>query len=193
MTTICDTFRALALPRHVTKTITNGDFTMATTAFKGNDVSTVGELPEVGDTLPDFELTNGDLEDVGLDSFDGIKILNIFPSVDTGICAMSVRKFNEHAEELADINVLNVSMDLPFALGRFKSAENIDAAVNLSAFRSDFADKTGIEMADGPMRGLCARVVLIADGDNVVRYVELVPEITQEPDYEAALEALETM
>lgn len=166
---------------------------MATTAFKGNDVSTVGDLPEVGDALPDFELTNGDLADVGLDSFDGIKILNVFPSVDTGICAMSVRKFNEHAEKLADINVLNISMDLPFALGRFKSAENIDAAVNLSAFRSDFAEKTGIEMADGPMRGLCARVVLIADGDNVVRYVELVPEITQEPDYEAALEALETM
>lgn len=166
---------------------------MAKTALDGLDVSTVGDLPEVGDTLPSFELTNGDFEDVGLDAFDGIKILNIFPSIETGICAMSVRKFNEHAEELADINVLNVSADLPLALSRFSSAENIDTAVNLSAFRSDFGEKTGIELADGPWRGLCARTVIIADGDNVVRYIELVPDIAQEPDYEAALAALEEL
>jgi thiol peroxidase len=163
---------------------------MATTAFKGHDVSTVGDLPSVGDELTSFTLTNASLEDVTLDDFEGTKILNIFPSIDTGICAMSVRKFNEHAAELGDINVLNVSMDLPFALDRFSSAENIDAAVNLSAFRSTFGDETGVRMSEGPMRGLCARAVLIADDDNIVQYVQLVPEITQEPDYEAVLEAL---
>ncbi|MGM0558671.1 MAG: thiol peroxidase [Myxococcota bacterium] len=163
---------------------------MATTAFKGNDVSTVGDLPKVGDKLSSFTLTNSGLEDVALEDFEGTKILNIFPSIDTGICAMSVRKFNEHAEQLGDINVLNVSMDLPFALDRFSSAENIDAAVNLSAFRSTFPNVTGVQMTDGPMRGLCARAVLIADGDNVVQYVQLVPEITQEPDYDDVLDAL---
>ena len=163
---------------------------MAETALQGTPIATVGDLPEVGDTIPDLALTNGDLEDVTLGDFEGTKVLNVFPSIDTGICAMSVRTFNEHAEELGEISVLNISQDLPFALGRFSSAENIDTAVNLSAFRSEFAGALGLRLAEGPMRGLCARAVLIVDGDNTVQYVQLVPEIAQEPDYEATLEAL---
>lgn len=161
---------------------------MATTHFKDTSVHTVGELPEVGSAAPEFTLTGSDLSSVTLADLKGCTVvLNIFPSLDTGVCAASVRRFNQEAAGLEDTTVLAVSADLPFAAGRFCSAEGIENVVTGSVFRSDFGTAYGAELADGPMRGLLARAVVVVDAEGTVAYTELVPEITTEPDYEAAL------
>lgn len=162
---------------------------MATTAFKGNPVQTVGELPKVGDAAPDYTLTGTDLGDITAGSFEGRVVLNIFPSIDTGVCATSVRRFNELAAGLENTTVLCVSKDLPFAQARFCGAEGIENVVSASAFRSSFGEDYGLTMTDGPLAGLLARAVIVIDGGNVT-HVELVPEIGQEPDYDAAVAAL---
>lgn len=162
---------------------------MANTAFKGSPVTTSGELPAVGGAAPAFVLTGTDLSDVSLPT-GGRVVLNIFPSLDTGVCAASVRKFNELAAGLDNTTVLCVSADLPFALGRFCGAEGIENVTAASAFRSSFGADYGVTMVDGPLRGLLARSVVVLDeGGNVV-YTEVVPEITQEPDYDNAIAAL---
>ncbi|MBK8757239.1 MAG: thiol peroxidase [Actinomycetales bacterium] len=164
---------------------------MANTAFRGSPVTTVGELPQVGDAAPDFQLTGADLADVARADLSGARVvLNIFPSIDTGVCAASVRRFNELAAALPDTRVVCVSADLPFALGRFCGAEGIDNVTAASTFRSSFGADYGVTMADGPLRGLLARSVVVLDAAGSVIYTELVPEIAQEPDYDAAVAAL---
>ncbi|QLQ11104.1 MAG: thiol peroxidase [Nocardioidaceae bacterium] len=163
---------------------------MATTAFKGSPVSTAGELPAVGSALPSYSLVGNGLADVSSGDLDGRVVLNIFPSIDTGVCAASVRRFNELAAGLDNTTVLCVSADLPFAQGRFCGAEGIENVTVGSAFRSSFGQDYGLTMLDGPLAGLLARAVVVADADGTVRYTELVPEITQEPDYDAAIAAL---
>ncbi len=165
---------------------------MAETKFKGNPVHTVGELPAVGSTLPAFTLTGSDLGAVSSDSLAGKRvILNIFPSLDTGTCATSVRTFNQKAADLQDATVLCVSNDLPFAQARFCGAEGIENVTTASGFRSTFGDDFGVRMTDGPLEGLLARSVVVVDGSGTVTYTQLVPEIADEPDYESALEAVE--
>lgn len=165
---------------------------MSQVTFKGTPVNVAGTLPSVGEKAPAFSLTASDLSDKGLDAFAGKKkVLNIFPSLDTGTCAQSVREFNRRAGELNDTVVLCISMDLPFAQGRFCGAEGLDDVVTMSAFRHpDFLDDYGVRLADGPLAGLAARTVVVLDADNTVRHVEQVGEIADEPDYEAALGAL---
>ncbi|MDN5571380.1 MAG: thiol peroxidase [Propionibacteriaceae bacterium] len=164
---------------------------MAETKFKGNPVHTTSELPAVGSPAPAFTLTGSDLSDVTLADAAGKRVvLNIFPSVDTGVCAMSVRKFNEVAASLPDTTVVCVSADLPFALARFCGAEGIENVVTASTFRSTFADDYGTRLLDGPLAGLNARAVVVVDADGTVTHTELVGEITQEPDYDAAVAAL---
>jgi thiol peroxidase len=161
---------------------------MAEITLKGNKIHTSGELPEQGATAPAFELVRTDLAVVTLADYAGKKkILNIFPSVDTGICAMSVRKFHEKAGSMDGVVVLNISADLPFAHKRFCGSEGIENAVGLSTFRSSFAKDYGLEITDGGMRGLCSRAVLVLDTFNRVIHREQVPEIAQEPDYDKAL------
>lgn len=164
---------------------------MAQIALKGDAVNTVGDLPAVGSGAPDFTLTKSDLSDATLDSYAGMtKILNVFPSVDTSVCALSIKAFNEKAAGKDNTVVLNISADLPFAQARFCGAEGLDNAETLSSFRSSFASDYGLEMADSGLRGLCSRAVIILDADNNVIYTEQVPDIVQEPDYDAALAAL---
>lgn len=163
---------------------------MATTAFKANPVHTVGDLPAVGSKAPDFELVGEGLSEVTNDQGGKRLVLNIFPSIDTGICAASVRKFNEIAADLDDTVVLNVSADLPFAQARFCGAEGIDNVLVGSAFRSSFGQDYGVTMADGPMAGLLARAVVVVEADGTVSYTQVVDEITTEPDYDAVLAAL---
>lgn len=164
---------------------------MATITFKGNPVHTSGELPAEGATAPALTLTRADLKDVSLAEWAGKrKVINIFPSIDTSVCATSVRTFSEKASGLADTVVLNVSADLPFAAKRFCAAEGISGVETLSTFRSRFAEDWGVAMTDGPMRGLCARAVVVLDADDRVIHRQLVPEIAQEPDYDAALASL---
>jgi len=165
---------------------------MSQVTFKGSPVQVAGTLPSVGDKAPAFTLTASDLSEKGLEAFDGQKkVLNIFPSLDTGTCAQSVREFNRRANELSDTAVLCISMDLPFAQARFCGAEGLDQVVTLSAFRHpEFLDDYGVRMADGPLAGLAARTVVVLDAENTVRHVEQVGEIADEPDYEAALKAL---
>jgi thioredoxin-dependent peroxiredoxin len=161
---------------------------MAQITFRGNPLNTVGTLPEVGSKAPAFTLTGMDLSDVSLADFAGQNVvLNIFPSVDTAVCAASVRTFNERAAALEGTTVLNVSADLPFALGRFCGAEGIDKVQSASVFRSDFGDTYGVKIAEGPLAGLMSRAVVVVDGDGVVTYTEQVPEIGQEPDYESVI------
>lgn len=163
---------------------------MATTAFKGNSVNTVGDLPAEGDKAPAFNLVGEGLSELSSSELPGRKVLNIFPSIDTGVCAASVRKFNELAAELEGTTVINVSHDLPFAQARFCGAEGIDKVKVGSAFRSTFGEDYGVQMADGPMAGLLARSVVVVEEDGSVSHSQLVPEITQEPDYDAVLAAL---
>ncbi len=163
---------------------------MAKITLQGTEVSTMGILPEVGLNLRDFALVNDKLEVKQLSDFDGKKkIINIFPSIDTGVCAASARKFNVEAGNLENTVVINVSKDLPFALGRFCAAEGLDHVETLSDFRSSFGDDYEVTITDGPMKGLLSRAVVVADEQNKVIYTEQVPEITQEPNYEAALNA----
>jgi thiol peroxidase len=163
---------------------------MSTVTLKGSAVKTSGELLKVGATAPDFSLVKGDLSEVSLSSYAGKKkILNIFPSIDTGICAASTRHFNQDAAGLTNTVVLCVSKDLPFALGRFCGAEGIKNVETLSAFRSNFAKDYGLELVESGLKGLCSRVVIVLDENNKVLYTEQVPEIVQEPDYAKALAA----
>ncbi|MFI6298619.1 thiol peroxidase [Nonomuraea sp. NPDC050790] len=165
---------------------------MSEITFKGNPVTVGGTFLRPGDSAPGFKLVGKDLSDVSLADFDGkYKILNIFPSVDTGVCAASVRRFNQVAAEHPDAVVLCVSADLPFAQGRFCGAEGLDKVVTLSLMRGrEFLTDYGVAQETGPLAGLAARAVVVLDGENKVVYSELVPEIAQEPDYEGALKAL---
>jgi len=163
----------------------------ATIKLNGDPFSVTGELPQPGSTAPDFAgLVASDLSEAGFDTYEGKKkILNIFPSIDTPVCAKSVGEFNEKASHLSDAVVLCVSADLPFALTRFCGEEfpNIQA---LSCFRSDFATAYGVKIVDGPLAGVTARAIVVLDETNKVLHSELVPEILQEPDYDAALAAV---
>jgi thiol peroxidase len=165
---------------------------MAQTALQGNPVQLSGDLPAVGATAPDFSLTAGDLSDVSLAKYAGKKkLLNIVPSLDTGVCAASTKKFNETMAGRDDAVALVISADLPFASGRFCGAEGITNVINLSMMRSrNFAKDYGVLIVDGPLAGITARAVVVLDADNQVVYTQLVPEITQEPDYDAAMAAL---
>ena len=163
---------------------------MAQITFRGNPIHTSGELPAKGEKAPPFELVAGDLSTATLERYAGKKkIVNIFPSIDTSVCASSVRKFHEKASGLPGVVVLDVSADLPFAAKRFCAAEGLENVATLSTFRSSFATDYGVKMTDGPLAGLCARAVLVLDADDRVVHRELVPEIAQEPDYDAALAA----
>lgn len=164
---------------------------MAEILFRGTPVHTVGELPAVNTQAPAFTLTGGDLADVTLADFAGKRvILNIFPSVDTGVCAASVREFNKRAAGLDNTVVLCVSADLPFAASRFCAAEGIENVITASTFRSSFADDYGTRLLDGPIAGLNARSVVVINEEGNVTYTQLVPETSNEPDYDAALAAL---
>jgi thioredoxin-dependent peroxiredoxin len=165
---------------------------MAQITLRGNPINTVGELPAVGSAAPQFTLTGTDLGAVTSDDFrDAPVLLNIFPSVDTPVCATSVRTFNERAVA-GGFSVLCVSKDLPFAQKRFCAAEDIENVKTVSAFRDSFGEDFGITIADGPMAGLLARAVVVIGADQKVAYAELVPEIGTEPDYDAALAALKS-
>jgi len=165
---------------------------MAQVSLKGNPVKTAGELPAIGAKAPAFSLAGKDLSEVTLADYAGKKVvLNIFPSIDTPVCAASVRRFNAEAGALGDTAVLCVSADLPFAHGRFCTVEGLDKVVPLSVFRSPaFGLDYGVTLTEGPLRGLLSRAIVLVDGAGSVVYTEHVAEITQEPDYEAALRAL---
>lgn len=164
---------------------------MASITLKGNPVNTLGNLPAVGETAPALNLVRNDLSEVNLSAWDGKKkILSIFPSVDTGTCATSVRTFNKNASELEGVAVLNISADLPFAQSRFCGAEGIDKVEVLSTFRSTFAKDWGLEMTDGPLMGLCSRAIIVLDENNKILHTEQIGDIVDEPNYGAALSAL---
>ncbi|NTU90729.1 MAG: thiol peroxidase [Chlorobiaceae bacterium] len=165
---------------------------MATITLKGNAINTAGMLPAVGSTLPCFTLVKGDLSEATNADFTGKKlVLNIFPSLDTPVCAASVRRFNQDAASAGDSVVLCISADLPFAHSRFCVAEGIEGVVSLSTFRSpEFGEQYGVGIVDGPLKGLMSRAVIVADATGKVLYTEQVPEIVQEPDYTNALAAL---
>lgn len=163
---------------------------METIYLNGTPCHTYGELPTVGDKAPCYHLTGADLSEISCSDFAGRQvILNIFPSLDTEVCAMSVRRFNTEAASLPDTTVICVSMDLPFAMKRFCTAEGIDNVIVASAFRSPlFSQKYGVQICDGPLAGLLARAVVIIDREGKVSYRQLVENVTDEPDYKAALE-----
>ncbi len=165
---------------------------MAQITLRGNPINTVGDLPATGSPAPAFTLTGTDLGQLSSAAYDAKPVLlNIFPSVDTPVCATSVRTFNERAAG-SGVTVLCVSNDLPFAQKRFCGAEGIENVTTASGFRDSFGDDYGVTIADGPMAGLLARSVVVIGADGNVVYSELVPEIAQEPDYDAALAALNT-
>jgi thiol peroxidase len=165
---------------------------MATVTQRGNPIHTNGELPALGAKAPDFKLTTGDLKDVSLADYRGKKkVLNIVPSLDTPTCATSTRKFNERAGQMKNTVVLVVSADLPFASKRFCTTEGLQNVVPLSLMRDkNFAKDYGVLIQDGPLQGICARAVVVLDENDKVIHRELVPEIGQEPNYEAALKAV---
>lgn len=165
---------------------------MATVTIEGNEIHSNGDLPAIGSTAPDFRLVDKDLNDLTLEDFSGKKkLLNIVPSLDTGVCAASAKKFNEAAKKDTDTVFLTISADLPFAQGRFCEAESIDNMKTLSLMRSkNFAKDYGVLLEDGPLAGITARAVVVLDENNKVVYTELVPEIVQEPDYDTALAVL---
>jgi thioredoxin-dependent peroxiredoxin len=165
---------------------------MAKTALKGNPVNTSGNLPVKGGIAPEFTLVKSDLSNLSLSEFKGKKvILNIFPSLDTSVCATSVRKFNQLAAGKTNTAVLAISKDLPFAMGRFCTSEGITNVTSVSGFRdSSFGKAYGVDIIDGALAGLYARSIVVIDENGNVKYTQLVPEITTEPDYEAALAAL---
>ena len=161
---------------------------MADTAFSGNPAHTVGDLPAVGSKAPNFTTVDADLKDVNGDALSGQRVvLNIFPSVDTGVCAASEREFNKRATGLENTVVVSVSKDLPFALARFCAAEGIENVKATSAFRSSFGEDFGVTLLDSPLAGVLARAVVVLDTDGTVLHTQLVDEITTEPDYDAAL------
>lgn len=165
---------------------------MAAITLGGNAINTLGSLPKVGDKLTDFQLTRPDLSTATLADYRGTQlVLNIFPSIDTGTCAASVRKFNESASALKNTKVICISRDLPFAQKRFCGAEGIENVENLSDFKSgDFGKQNNLEMIDGPLAGLHSRAVIVVNEEGVVTYTQQVSEIADEPDYEMALAAL---
>jgi Peroxiredoxin len=168
------------------------NYFMAQITFKNTPVNTSGYLPKRGEKAPDFKLVNTELATVSLHDFRGKKVvLNIFPSLDTGVCAASVRRFNKMASEMDNTAILAISKDLPFAHARFCTIEGIENVIPLSDFRiSDFDDNYGVLMVDGPLKGLLARAVVLIDTSGEVLYSELVPEIAEEPNYEAVLSHL---
>lgn len=165
---------------------------MSKTAFKGSTVNLAGEFIKVGTNAPEFSMVKGDLSQFKLSETKGkFVVMNIFPSLDTGVCATSVRKFNQLAAKMQNTVVLAISKDLPFAQGRFCTTEGIENVTPLSAFRNcSFGEDYGVEMTDGPLAGLFARSVIVIDENGKIVYAQLVPEITTEPDYEAALKSL---
>ncbi|WP_109300141.1 thiol peroxidase [Aquimarina sp. AU474] len=165
---------------------------MASITLQGNEIHTNGNLPAIGQKAPDFELVNTDLSTSKLSDFQGSKVvLNIFPSIDTGICAASVRMFNKEASSLSNTKVLCISRDLPFAQGRFCGAEGLKDVISQSDFKTgQFGKDYGLEIVDGPMQGLHSRAVIVLDENGNVTHAEQVPEIVQEPDYAAAINAL---
>lgn len=165
---------------------------MASITLGGNPVHTSGELPAVGSKLADFKLVQNDLSVASLSNFAGKKlVLNIFPSVDTGTCATSVRKFNQSASGLENTTVLCISRDLPFAQKRFCGAEGLENVVNLSDFQTgSFGKANGLEIVDGPLAGLHSRAIIVVDANGTITHTEQVAEIANEPNYEAALAAL---
>lgn len=166
---------------------------MATITLKGNPIHTVGELPALGSGAAEFQLVGEDLSNKGLGDFAGKKkVLNIVPSLDTPVCAASARHFNEEATRLGDAVVLNISADLPFAAKRFCESEGLEDVTSLSTFRDTrFGDDYGVTITDGPLAGLMSRAVVVLSADNKVVYTEQVPEIAQEPNYAAALNAVQ--
>jgi thiol peroxidase len=167
---------------------------MSKIKLKGNPINTVGELPGIGTQAPDFILTKSDLSDIRLLEFRGKRVvLNIFVSLDTDVCAQSVRRFNEAAAQLDDTVVLCISKDLPFAQSRFCGAEGLHNVITLSAFRyRSFGNSFGVRITDGPLSGLLSRAIVVLDEAGKVIYTEQVPEITQEPDYDAAMASLKS-
>lgn len=165
---------------------------MATITLGGNEIHTNGDLPKVGGRAPDFTLTDRNLTDVGLAEFEGRKkLLNIFPSIDTPVCALSTKRFNETASAREDTVMLMISADLPFAQTRFCDAESVANVITLSTMRNqEFARDYGVLIEDGPMAGLTARAVVVIDENNTVVHTQLVSEIGEEPDYDAAVKAL---
>ena len=165
---------------------------MANITLKGNPFHTSGELPAVGAQAPNFRLVNADLQDVSLETYRGkTKVLNIVPSLDTAVCATSARKFNEKAASIRDAVVLVVSADLPFAMKRFCSTEGLHNVLPLSMMRGrNFAKEYGTLITDGPLEGISARAVVVIDANDKVVYTQMVPEIGEEPNYEAALAAI---
>lgn len=165
---------------------------MAEITFKGTPIHTVGDLPQVGSAAPDFRLTDKELTDVSLSDYKGVrKVLNITPSLETRVCAASAKQFNDRIREIDGATVLNVSRDLPFAQQKFCESNNIDSVVTLSQLRDQsFGSDYGVTITDGPFEGLLARAVVVIDENDTVVHTELVPEIAQEPDYDAALSAV---
>jgi thiol peroxidase len=163
---------------------------MATVTLKGNPFETVGNLPKVGDKAPGFSVVKDDLSDLNLTDLSGRIVLNIFPSIDTDTCAMSVRQFNQKATALDNTKVVCISKDLPFALARFCGAEGLENVEVGSAFRSSFGEDYGVTAKTGPLKGLLARAVVVIDEHGKVIYTEQVAETADEPNYEAALSAL---
>ena len=164
---------------------------MASVTLKGNPFNTVGQLPSIRQTAPNFVLTSAGLADISLANFAGQRlVLNIFPSVDTPTCATSVRTFNQAPNQLENTQVLCVSADLPFAQGRFCGAEGLTKVQVASSFRSDFGQQYGVSFTDGPLRGLLSRAVVVIDETGKVVYTQQVAETADEPDYNAALAAL---
>jgi thiol peroxidase len=165
---------------------------MAQVTFKGNPINTAGSLPRVGSAAPDFTVIKTDLSPISLGELKGKKtVLNIFPSIDTPVCANSVRRFNVEASKLANTVVLCISKDLPFAQKRFCAAEGLENVIPASEYRdSSFSSAYGVMLVDSPLQGLFSRAIVVVDEKGVVVYTEQVPEIAQEPDYEKALAAL---
>lgn len=164
---------------------------MTRITLQGNYINTRGTLPDDGDLIHDFTMVKTDLSEVKLSSFkEKYKLLNIFPSIDTATCATSVRTFNKNAAELGNVAVINLSLDLPFAQKRFCGAEGIENVTTASLFRSDFLTHYPLDIVDGPLKGLCSRVIIIVNEKNEIIYSEQVAEITNEPNYKEALIAL---
>ncbi len=164
---------------------------MSTITFHGDPIKTKGSLPSVGENLKDFTLVAGDLSEKHLSDFKGKNIiLNIFPSINTGVCATSVRKFNEEASKLDNTVILCISKDLPFAQSQFCAAEGIENVVMLSDFRSNLGEEYGVQITEGPLKGLLSRAIIVVNPEGKVIYTEQVGEVTNEPNYSGVLEAL---
>jgi thiol peroxidase len=165
---------------------------MTQITFKGSPARTCGSLPAIGGTAPDFTLCSGSLEDISLSDYAGKNlVLNIVPSLDTGVCQASARSFNQLMSKLSDVVIANVSMDLPFAQGRFCSSEGLEQVISLSAFRNpEFGTAYGITIEEGPLKGLFSRSIVVINPDGTILYTEQVPEIAQEPNYEAVANLL---